>query len=162
VATDFEEVNMILLANGTIFAAIRYEENTSNKRILKSFGTVSGSNPISWTAVTTSTTVATEIFGSPGCVQLSTGRILMTPRLNNFQYPGGMFYSDDNGVTFTQVKFPEPTGDYWVYGSPIENTDGTIDVLYFMQTQLYNVSIGQTNFGKSYGKVVEDVLNYTI
>jgi hypothetical protein len=138
VNTDFEESNNILLNSTTILKLIRQEAGTSDKAILKSFGTIDGSNPIVWTVPVVA---ISDAFGSPGCIKDSNGRIHVTCRGNIFDYCGVYFYSDDDGVTFTQGNFPEPHFDYWVYGSPIELDDGRIGILWFQQNEsFYNVT----------------------
>jgi hypothetical protein len=138
VNTDFEESNNVLLNSTTILKLIRQEASTSDKAILKSFGTIDGSNPIVWT---TPVVAISDAFGSPGAIKDSTGRVHVTCRGNIFDYCGVYFYSDDDGVTFTQGEFPEPHFDYWVYGSPIEMDDGRIGILWFQQNEsFYNVT----------------------
>ncbi len=138
VNTDFEELNIRILANGTVLGLIRQEASTSSKAILRTVGTLDGHNAITWTVPTT---LITDAFGSPGFIQDSTGRIHITCRGNIFDYCGVYFYSDDNGVTVTQGNFPEPHFDYWVYGAPIELDDGRIGVLWFQQNEsFYNVT----------------------
>lgn len=144
---DFEEFNIRILDDGTVLGLIRYETAT-DKQILKTVGTLDGSNAITWTVPSLA---IDNVFGSPGFIQDSDGLLRLTARLEFSEYAGGYYTSSDRGATWTQGEYPMPTADYWVYGAPFELSDGRICVLDFIESQWYAGSVAI--FGKSVGRV---------
>ena len=157
---DWEEFNIRYRpATGDIYGLIRYEFGS-----LRQIWQVTGSNtnPVVWGTPTQLTEKKNDapdallngVYGNPEWIIDSNGRYHAVFRSQIYEYAPGYYISDDQGVTWEQKEFPEPSMEYWVYGGLTELPD-CILIVYFLQPEYYYGSVGLGSQGKAFGRVVK-------
>lgn len=123
---DYQETQIRVLASGRWVALHRVEANHHTWRHHSDDAGATWSTPTDVSAMT----------GRPDFVEIRPGRLIQFGRYNtSADSPGYYAVSADDGVTWTTPQELDPgSTELWMYGAPLVNGTGTIELVYCLES----------------------------